>query len=114
MAQEQHDKFYARAARLERSRALGHGFEAVGTLGRSHYHRAQRRHFSFIGPVLVVATCFFAVKVAMHYDVGHDSYQDRVERMIAADAPGQKMGGFLMQADPVTVWLSDRIRQYLG
>lgn len=113
MAKEQFNDFYARAARIERARDIGHGFEAVGTLGRSHYYRAQRRRLNYIGPAVVIFACFFGVKAAMHYDVGHDSYQERVERMTASNLL-ERMGGYMMQADPVTVWLSDRLNQYLG
>lgn len=113
MAKEQFDRFYARAAKLERARGLGYGFEAVGTLGRSHYVRPHRRRLNFIAPAVVIACCFFGVKATMHADLGHEGYDLRVERMIGSGGL-EHIGGLMMQADPVTVWLSDRMGQYLG
>lgn len=100
--------FYSRVGRIEEAHAMGHGFEAEGTLGRSFYRRTpvRRRPVFRIG-VFILCFCF-GLKGALHYHLGATSYDGRVEAL------AQK-GGFdavqatLLQADPVTRLISDGI-----
>ncbi|MBT9244545.1 hypothetical protein KM031_05865 [Gemmobacter fulvus] len=113
MAEQNLSEFYDRVARVEKARALGYGFEADGTLGRSYYFKPVSRRRRILGPLLIVLACGFGLKAAMHHQVGDSAYHDRVMAMQASDG-FERLGGVLMQADPVTLWLSDQIRHYLN
>ena len=102
--------FYGRVARFERARSQGYGFDAPGTLGRSYYKRKMRPRRGILGPLLLVAICGFGLKGAILHSVGSDSYNQRVERLVAGEG-FDRMGGWLMQADPVTRFVSDKITQ---
>lgn len=108
MADQNLSEFYARVARVEKARAKGYGFEAEGTLGRSFYNRRRSRRPALFGPLMIVLACGIGLKAAMYYQVGEKAYQDRVHRLMESDG-FERLGGYLMQADPVTRYLSDRI-----
>lgn len=101
-------EFYKRAARLERDRARGMGFEAPGALGRSYYRRSTQRR-SLLWPALFVVAVAFAMKGAILYSTGAELYSARVAELQSASGAVERVGGWIMQADPVTVWVSDQI-----
>lgn len=107
------NEFYGRVAKIEKARALGYGFEADGTLGRSYYYRPSRTRKSIIAPALVVLCCAVGLKGAIHYKVGGDIYQERVNALMAADG-FERLGGYLMMADPLTLTVSEQIRSALA
>jgi hypothetical protein len=113
MSQDNLSEFYDRVARLENARSRGLGFEADGTLGRSHYYRPARRRLRLVAPMMIVILGFMAVKVALHYQVGDGLYQERVEHMLSGQGL-EWLGGVFMQADPVTVWLSEQVQRLVG
>jgi hypothetical protein len=104
--------FYSRVARFERARSHGYGFDAAGTLGRSHFTRKSRPRRAILGPLLMVAVCAIGLKGAILHTVGAESYNLRVERLQAGEG-FDRMGGWLMQADPATVWVSGKISDTL-
>ena len=104
--------FYARIARVEAAHARGLGFEAKGTLGRSHYHRPERRRFTLLKPLLVTLLCVTTLKAAILNEIGTETYTARVAELTAG-AGVDRIGGYLMTADAATVWLSGRMDQYL-
>jgi hypothetical protein len=104
--------FYARIARVESAHARGLGFEAQGTLGRSHYYRPERRRSSLLKPVLVTLLCVTALKAAILNEIGADTYAARVAELTAGQGV-DRVGGYLMTADPATVWLAGRMKVYL-
>lgn len=112
MAGQNLAEFYARAARIERARAAGYGFEAEGSLGRSHYRKPQRRRFSALGPVLVLVLSFVALKVALLGQVGPAQYQARVAAMQAQGGVAA-LGALLMHTDPVTRWADTQVQALL-
>lgn len=97
--------FYARIARVEAAHARGLGFEAKGTLGRSHYHRPERRRFTILKPLLVTLLCVTTLKAAILREIGTETYTARVAELTAG-AGVDRIGGYLMTADAATVWLS--------
>ena len=101
--------FYGRVSRIQRARAKGYGFEATGTLGRSHYSRPQTQRHSVVGPILFLLICAFLVKGLIYHGVGSQSYNDRVHALMAGQGV-DRLGGWLMQADPVTLFVSDEIK----
>jgi hypothetical protein len=100
--------FYDRVRKFEKMRDLGHGFEAANTLGRSFYQPKAVKRRGWLLPILVTLLVVFGVKAALYQAVGAISYEDRVARLQAGTG-FDAAGGWLMQADPVTLWLSEKI-----
>lgn len=100
--------FYGRVARIQKARAKGFGFEAPGTLGRSYYYHPKPLRRSVVGPILFLVLCTFLLKGAILQSVGADSYNQRVAGLMAGDGIEQA-GGWLMQSEPVTVFVAEQI-----
>lgn len=100
--------FHSRVARVQKSRAKGAGFEASGTLGRSQSVKPMRPRLSWLGPVLFLLICAFGLKGAIYHSVGAAAYEDRVQRLQTAQG-FDALGGWLMQADPVTKFVAGQI-----
>jgi hypothetical protein len=101
--------FYSRVTRIEKARAHGYGFEAPGTLGLSHYHRTTRKRMPIVGPLFVVIVMSLFLKGAILYKIGEATYETRVAELMSG-SDFDKVGGWLMQADPATIWVSEKIR----
>ncbi|MGB8813136.1 MAG: hypothetical protein WCC57_08120 [Paracoccaceae bacterium] len=111
MTDQSLSEFYSRIARIEKARAKGYGFEAEGTLGRSYYYRPTKKRRPILAPLLMVAMCSVAMKGAVLSKIGDDLYEQRVDRLL--DGQGfERLGGYLMKADPVTVFVSDQFREF--
>jgi hypothetical protein len=108
MADENMADFYDRVRRFERMRRKGYGFEAEGTLGRSFYDRKTVRRRGWLVPTVLALLVVFTMKAGLYLSVGADSYTQRVERLQAAEG-FDAVGGWLMQVDPVTLWISDQM-----
>lgn len=104
--------FYRRIDRVENARTNGYGFEAVGTLGRSAYRQRPRRRWSILKPVFMVCLIMLALKGVIHNSIGAATYDQRVAALTAGTGI-DRLGAFLMTADPVTLWISDQIRRNL-
>lgn len=102
--------FYGRVARIERARAKGYGFEANGTLGRSHYLRPVRKQRPLLRVLIFAFVCVFGLKGAILYKIGPDSFNDRITRL-QTGKEFDKLGAWMMQADPVTVWVAAQITE---
>lgn len=100
--------FYSRVARFEKARHAGYGFDSHGTLGRSAFTRTSRRRRSLLPMVALVLCAGFLLKGTIYRSVGPVAYNERVERM-ASGQGFDRLGGWLMQADPVTLYLSEKI-----
>ena len=100
--------FYGRVARIERARAKGYGFEANGTLGRSHYLRPARQRRPLLRVLIFAFVCVFGLKGAILYNIGPESYEARIDRL-ETGKEFDRLGAWLMQADPVTVWVAAQI-----
>lgn len=107
--------FYGRVSRIKKARSKGYGFEAAGTLGRSYYtqHAPSRRSFSILKPALIVLFSAFGLKGAIHYQVGADIYSERVADLNSGEG-FDRLGGYLMQADPVTIFVSAKLKETIG
>jgi hypothetical protein len=91
--------FYSSVARFEKRRQKGYAFEAAGTLG--NHKPVPRKSRSFIRPLLLVAFCAFGLKGMIYHSVGPTDYAKRVAELDAG--PGfDRLGGWLMQVDPLT------------
>jgi hypothetical protein len=102
--------FYGRISRIEEAHARGHGFEAPGTIGLSRHPRPARRRRSFFGPIFVAVVMAFALKGTIHYKVGAATYDERVQTLLAGQG-FDRVGGWLMQADPASIWISGFIQE---
>ncbi len=100
--------FYGRIARIERAHTNGLGFEACGTLGRSYYVRKTQKRRSFFIPLMFVMLAAFGMKAVIYNNTGAATYELRVEQLLEGEG-FDRVGGWLMQADPVTVLLSEKI-----
>jgi hypothetical protein len=105
--------FYGRVSRIQKARAKGYGFEAAGTLGRSYYYRPTARRRSVIGPILFLVVCSLLLKGAIYHSVGASSYDDRVAQLMQGDGI-ERVGGWFMQVEPATLYVSDKITAVLA
>lgn len=105
--------FYGRVARIQKARAKGYGFEAPGTLGRSSYHQPGGRRRSIIAPVIFLLICAFLLKGIIYHNIGASSYNERVAALQAGEGI-ESFGGWLMQAEPATIFVSDKITALLA
>ena len=115
MADQNMVDFYGRVARLKKARAKGYGFEAAGTLGRSYYiqHAPSRARVSLLKPALIVLIGAFGLKGAIHYQIGDAVYSERVAELKSGEG-FDRLGGYLMEADPVTMFVSAKLQETIG
>lgn len=105
--------FYSRIHRIQKARARGFGFEAEGTLGRSHSIRATRRRRGWLKPLVLLFLCVFGLKAMIFYNIGSDVYEHRLEALSAGEG-FEPLGAWFMQADPVTRSFADGIARAVG
>ena len=115
MADQNMVDFYGRVSRIKKARVKGYGFEATGTLGRSYYtqHAPSRFGISVLKPALIVLFGAFGLKGAIHYQIGSDVYSERVADLKSGEG-FDRLGGYLMQADPVTIFVSAKLKETIG
>lgn len=100
--------FDARVLRLRRDHALGRGFEAGGTLGRSAFRRERLRRRPALRVGLFLIAFAFGMKGALHAHLGPEGYAERVAQ-VSAGSSFAAVQGALMAADPVTLLVADAI-----
>lgn len=105
--------FYSRINRIERARLKGFGFEAPGTLGRSHYYRRTRGRRGIVLPVLMLMLSIFGLKSVIYYNIGSQIYAERVE-MLQAGKGFEPLGAWIMQPDPVTREMAQGIGNFVA
>ena len=105
-------EFYSRISRIEKARAKGYGFEAPGTLGRSHYYRRTHRGRGIILPMIMLMLSIFGLKSVIYYNVGSEIYGERVAMLQSGDG-FEPLGAWIMQADPLTREMSLRMGQVI-
>ena len=94
--------FYGRLGRIESIHADGGGFEAAGTLGMSHYTKLNRKtRINWMKPAILVLVAVVGIKGAIHANVGDRAYGERIAALAAGDGV-DRVGAFVMQADPLT------------
>lgn len=95
------NEFYGRVERIEKMRSKGYGFEARGTLGRSATFRRERSIGRMVRSLMLVVAIGFALKGAILFYVGVDTYDQRVGEL-ATGTGFDPLAATLMSADPVT------------
>lgn len=108
MADENLMDFNRRVRRLEKAHVEGYGFEAAGTLGRSHYRPRKRLRLPLTGPLLMVVALVVVLKGAIQLHLGADLYQTRVDRLWQGSLLEQ-VGAVMMQPDPLSRWVAERL-----
>lgn len=103
--------FYGRLDRIEHIHEAGGGFEASGTLGMSYYNsiKRRRRPLGWLFPVVLVMASIVAVKSGVLARIGADAYAERVATLASGDTADQ-MGAYVLQADPLTIYVADLLR----
>lgn len=102
------EDFYGRVARIERDRALGLGFEAEGTLGRSAHRRVRLRKRPVFRTTVFAVSIVLGIKAAVVADLGPALYEQRMADL-RSGAALDRITAMVMQADPVTLWLARHI-----
>ena len=107
--------FYGRVGRIEKIHAAGGGFEAAGTLGMSYYNaqRRQSRRRGFLGPLVLILMTIVAIKSAVHASIGSELYGERIATLEAGDT-ADRLGAYVLRADPLTLALSAQIKKILN
>jgi hypothetical protein len=106
--------FYGRITRIEDGRTHGFGFEAPGTFGLSYSRRTTRSGGSrLVGPLFFAVVMALMLKGGIHYKVGDATYDKRVDALLSGQSL-DRLGGWLMQADPVTLWVSQFISEVVN
>ena len=115
MADQNLVDFQGRVSRIKKARAKGLGFEAAGTLGRSYYAQRSpaRSRMSVLKPALIVMLGAFGLKGAIHYHIGAAVYSERVADLKSGQG-FDRLGGYLMDADPVTRFVSANLQKTIG
>nr|RDS97479.1 hypothetical protein DWF04_03050 [Cereibacter sphaeroides f. sp. denitrificans] len=104
--------FRNRVARIEAAHERGLGFEAEGTLGRSHYLKPARRRPRLLAPLLVLLLCGVGLKGALLWRIGPESYQARLDRLAAAEGL-DRLGSLLLRPDPAARLVAELLRGLL-
>jgi hypothetical protein len=107
--------FKGRLGRIERTHDAGGGFEADGALGMSYYnsHRRRIRRPRALGILIVAAIVLFGLKAGMHVAIGADAYNYKVAAL-QAGTDVDRVGAWLLRADPVTLAIAGQIRRVLN
>lgn len=103
------NEFYSRVSRIEKTHAKGYGFEAAGTVGRRVPMRAGSRILKLLKPLALVLLVGVGLKATIHYYVGAQTYESRVSALAAGQGI-DPMGAWLMNADPLTLYVSSQMQ----
>lgn len=106
------DDFYRRIARVAKAHSNGFAFEAPGAIGRSAYPRPRRSRLRHLRPMIWLVLGVIAIKALILHQIGAEVYAARVDGLLAGQG-FDRVGGFLMQADPATVWLAAKFAAWL-
>ncbi len=105
--------FYGRVARFEKARSRGYAFDAPGTVGRSDRRKRRSLVWPGLKPILLVAVCGVGLKATFLHTVGAQSYNARVAGLLQGEG-FDRLGGWLMQSDPMTVFAAAKIGEGLA
>lgn len=109
MADKQMDQFGSRLKRIGQThRKLSNGY--VTTINHDGLivavPRRRRLRVPFAG-IALVAIGLIAFKGIVYFQLGAPGYEARVAQL-AAGSTVERAGAWIMQADPLTVWVSEQ------
>ncbi len=96
----QREEFYGRVSRIEG----GRGGEPA-----ARRRKAGAATGRWIAPVGMVLAAILAMKAVVHANVGPESYDHKISLLAEGDAV-DRLGAWVLAADPLTVKLSDVTR----
>lgn len=108
--------FNGRLGRIERIRQAGGGFEAQGTLGRSFYseqQRPRRLRRGLFAPFVLVLLAIVALKSVVYASVGPEAYRERIAAL-EAGGTADRIGAYVLRADPLTIATAAQIGKFLN
>lgn len=105
--------FYRRITRIEEARSNGHGFEGLATFDSHARSRSRTSGSKLVGPLFFAAVMALSFKGAIHYKVGAATYEKRVDALQSGQSL-DRLGGWLMEADPATLWVSQFIAELVN
>ncbi|MDP1668070.1 hypothetical protein [Phaeovulum sp.] len=108
------ENFYERLERIDTINGSGGAFEALGTLGRSHYAAVKppRRRVFWLRPLAFILCAFLLMKGGLHAELGNDIYNERLA-VLANGTAVERAGAWVLSADVATLAISARLRPYL-
>lgn len=111
MTDKNMDDFQVRLGRIDHIHSIGGGFEADGTLGMFYYNslRRKQRNPRTLAILVLVSCTLIMLKAGLHVALGDDAYTYRVAQL-AQGGYVEQFGSWIMQADPVTTALAEKIR----
>jgi hypothetical protein len=71
--------------------------------------RPRRRGIPILGPLLIVIVAVTCLKGVIHNAVGGGNYDARIAALEKSSSSIDQIGGFVMQADPATLYISQKI-----
>lgn len=103
--------FHGRLNRIEHIHSSGGGFEANGTLGMSYYNglKSGRRRRTVLRPIALVVMAVMVIKGGVLASIGDETYAQRIEAL-RTGGTADKLGAYVLQADPMTQVLADMFR----
>lgn len=113
MSDAQMQEFDQRLRRIDRQhQALARGFVLSVSKDGLIVARPARegRPLPWRG-LLLVLVAMMLFKGMLHAQIGPQNYDDRIARLEAGTV-AEKAGAYVMAADPVTLWLSERLKVF--
>ncbi|WP_430463239.1 hypothetical protein [Tabrizicola sp.] len=102
-------EFYSRVSDLKKAHDKGFGHESPGTLSRAAtYGLRKKRTRLRVMPLVFVAVAAVGLKATILHSVGEIAYQERVAALSAGQG-FDRLGGWLMQVDPVTAYVAQQL-----
>lgn len=102
--------FYGRVGRIQQAHAQGLGFEAHGALGRADFRRKPAKRRPLLRVFIFMVSFAIGLKGALYHQIGAERYDARVASLEQSGGAGS-VQAFLMQADPITVFLADQMHR---
>lgn len=107
MADVQHNQFLQRLSRIgefHRQMALGH-VAAMNPDGLVVAQPVKPKSNSTARSLFLCLVIMWAFKIYLHASIGATAYQERIT-LLQDGSVIQRVGAFVMAADPVTVWIA--------
>lgn len=115
MVDRNQEDFQGRIGRIDRVHSRGGGFESPGTLGMSYYNARRRRLRMPRWPltIVVMLVVLFTLKAMLHVIIGPSAYDAKVASL-RAGSDLDRVGAMVLQSDPVTILIAEKIRWIKG
>lgn len=115
MQDPQRHEFSGRLRRIEKIHRRGGGFEAIGTLGQSHYTRMrlQTQRRPLLRSAVILLASIVLLKGLLLASLGEVAYAEKLARLEAGSLVDQA-GAFIMGPDPLSSTIAKLIAPIVG